>query len=59
MRSVQGLVAFISSGNELYTTDGASRRTPVYVVTGSVRRTYLRTEANHSLEDNLLSLPRY
>lgn len=58
MRSVKGLIAFISGGNELYTQVGY-RRTPVYVVAGAIRRPYLRTERNDSLEDNLLSLPRY
>jgi hypothetical protein len=58
LRSVQGLIAFINDGNELYTTFG-SCRTTIYVVAGSVRRSYIRTEANDSLEDNLLSLPRY
>ena len=58
MRSTTGLIEFISGGNEVYTMVG-NRRTSVYIVAGTVRRTYLRTEANDSVEDNLLSLPRY
>lgn len=52
------LIRFISGGNEVYTAVGG-RHTPVYVVHGPERRAYLRTKANESVEDNLLSLPRY
>lgn len=52
------LILFINSGNELYTLVGGSQ-TLVEVVGGTVRRAYIRTKANDSIEDNLLSLPRY
>lgn len=56
--SVEDIVAYIRGGNYVYTSvDG--RLTPVYVVNGPLRRAYIRTQANESVEDNLLSLPRY
>jgi hypothetical protein len=55
---VREILAFIAGGNQVYTAVG-ERHTPVYVVNGPLRRAYIRTQANESVEDNLLSLPRY
>jgi hypothetical protein len=58
MYPISDIISFISNGNTLY-TDVGHGRTPVYVVNGPVRRAYVRTQANESVEDNLLNLPRY
>jgi hypothetical protein len=52
------VVDLIRRGDVFYTEVGGSR-TPIYVVSGPVRGTFVRTPPNASTADNLLSLPRY
>jgi len=59
MHTAEECIAFVTGGNEMYTSPDGIRQTRVRVVGGELRGPYLRTEPNDSLEDNLLSLPRY
>jgi hypothetical protein len=57
--SLQGAVQLIKCGDQLYTVDDDGSQTPVYIVSGPQRGTFIRTAPNRSTSDNLLSLKRY
>jgi hypothetical protein len=54
---IDAAIQLVNDGNVLYTEyDG--NRTPLQIVSGPIRGTYLRTLPNGCLEDNLLHLAR-
>lgn len=55
--TIDDMVAFIRAGGEVYTKIAGRPRTSVHVVESYPP--FIRTDANDSTEDNLLSLPRF
>jgi len=57
---VREVALHITGGDNYYfTTDGGSTKTEVAVVYNSTGTLYIRTKANQTIKDNLLSLPKF
>jgi hypothetical protein len=59
IESVPQVVAAIERGHEYYYTTSPYTRATVEVVRPTGRPPYIRTKANQTTRDNLLSLPRF
>jgi len=58
MLPIEEAILLIRNGNTLF-TEYEGIRTPVYIVSGKMRGSYLRTAPSWTTEDNLLRLRRY
>lgn len=59
VESVTEVVKFIDKGYEYYFTSSQGHRTGVETVHPSYSDPYIRTKANQTTSDNLLSLPKF
>ncbi|MDY7222069.1 DUF3892 domain-containing protein [Halalkalibacterium halodurans] len=55
----QQVVRYIDQGMDYYYTQAGGSRASVETVHPTGREPYIRTKANTSVKDNLLSLPRF
>ena len=55
----KALIITLIRGGDVFYTEIDSVRTPINVVSGPLRGTFLRSARSDSIEDNILSLPRY
>lgn len=58
--AVADIIRYIEANNEFfYTTASTTTKSFVEVATSSLGHKYIRTKANSTTKDNLLSLPRF
>lgn len=59
VESVSSVVDAIDSGSNYYYTDNLGLKSEVEPVHPHIGNPYIRTKANYTTKDNLLSLPRF
>ncbi|MCH5385246.1 DUF3892 domain-containing protein [Limosilactobacillus reuteri] len=59
IESVQSVVKYIDSGSVYFYTTSWNSRAEVETVHPDFRDPYIRTKANYTTADNLLSLPKF